>query len=339
MFVQYNSNGSYNTTNMLPVGDGTVPVISADIGGQIPPGQAFYADENHEALATNKDVINFVTTKFQNWISTSYNQDKILNALPTDFPQDRIEVTIGTIDNQLGTEGMLAPMAQSGDNYTYPSVKIYAPDSSLIAELDTDGTTTGEVNQFGSFSVSEDNKTITILLDAPDSGSYRIEVSGTNTYQVSTREVAYIPTTSSSLTLDDMLLGQVETQDVNRAEPADITLSASGKLEATIGGGGAYQLSIDENGDGSVISPVPVTVIQGNTLADKTPPSISFTETDVVNGSAGNGIELGLNVTDNLGISAVGLVVYDPGTQESLLNPTWLYNIATSNGQVQNAIL
>ncbi len=60
---KYNADGSFDKCKDITVlngGDGTVPLISANIGGLAPNGRTYYIVEDHSGLPQNADVINLV---------------------------------------------------------------------------------------------------------------------------------------------------------------------------------------------------------------------------------------------------------------------------------------
>ena len=81
---EFNKDGTFNKCKDLTIlngGDGTVPLISANIGGLAPEGRTYYIIENHTGLVENTDVLNLVSNIINDNANT-YNREKITTIQP-----------------------------------------------------------------------------------------------------------------------------------------------------------------------------------------------------------------------------------------------------------------
>lgn len=86
---EYNSDGSFDKCKDLTIangGDGTVPIISANIGGLANSEKTYYIEESHTGLVSNNNVIELI----ENIINDKPNvySEKISNVLPEKVNED-----------------------------------------------------------------------------------------------------------------------------------------------------------------------------------------------------------------------------------------------------------
>ena len=127
---KYDDKGNYKGVDIKTTngGDGTVPFISAKIGGLNPTGKTYYIKEEHGALAKNADVIQLV----QNIIDGEANPSAFTKAIQTEQPSITGK---NAIKVRLDCPVTLSLLDEQGDVWAYVSESLLYNEDSDKATL------------------------------------------------------------------------------------------------------------------------------------------------------------------------------------------------------------
>lgn len=326
----FHSNGEYMRTEeklKLKGGDGTVPIASATIGGKISEDKDFYVKEEHPKLQENDAVLDFVCKKFKNWNSTDYSDEIIEDCYDELKKSDWLRIKIERVTK----DGVIPKILNNEkENISIPDIKVYSPKGEVIVEIN-DKKLDGEINDYGSFSISEgegsssisENEGEFILsLDVPESGNYRVEVSGEGTYNVEMVQGTHSTDEEGNLDLDKYLAGNVIETDLYKGTIESYELKEQDLITINLGKDGDYIASLDKGSNGKIDEKINIKKALDGVLSDNTEPTMEVN----INEKNKNKSIVSIKANDDVSINKIMYIVYNPEKENELsVEPQIIY--------------
>lgn len=319
----FKSNGEFKSSDdsfVLKGGDGTVPVTSANIGGNMPTDRDFYVKEEHSKLQKNEDVLDFVCEKLRDWSSEEYDKD-VIRSYP--YEEFRDWKDWGKIKiRALSQTEIVVPKSLSNEeeNISLPNIKVYSPEGELIVEIN-DEKLEGSINDYGSFTVLGDGEEIILSLDIPETGDYIVEISGEGTYDIEMLQGVYSSDEEGNLDSEKYLTGDVIETELYKGTIENYELGGQALITVNFGKDGNYTAELDKDLDGEADEEINVKKALDGVLSDNTVPTI---ELDLAENDKESTVSIKVN--DDISIDKVMYIAYNPDEVDELdVEPQVIY--------------